>query len=257
MSMKKKIGAVVASAALALTLSACGGGAGGSTNLQALKIGIKFDQPGMGLNSGGKYTGFDVDVATITGNPAKLELWAMPGKDDAVQQTYADLKPKLKEPLNLREVIVDRLGPDSDYLAVFIPGGHGAEVGIPFSPEVGQVLNWALENDKFVITLCHGPAGLLAAAIGKTESPSKGYRICVFPDALDKGPNKEMGYIPGGLRLFIGEALEDQGLKVVNDQMTGQVHQDRRLLTGDSPLASNNLGLLAADALVEAVTAEA
>jgi glutamate transport system substrate-binding protein len=62
--MKKKIGAVVASAALALTLSACGGGAGGSTNLQALKIGIKFDQPGMGLNSGGKYTGFDVDVAT-------------------------------------------------------------------------------------------------------------------------------------------------------------------------------------------------
>lgn len=66
-----------------------------------------------------------------------------------------------------------------------------------------------------------------------------------------------MGYIPGGLRLFIGEALEDQGLKVVNDQMTGQVHQDRRLLTGDSPLASNNLGLLAADALVEAVTAEA
>ncbi len=201
--------------------------------------------------------GFDVDVATITGNPAKLELWAMPGKDDAVQQTYADLKPKLKEPLNLRTVVADKLGPDSDYLAVFIPGGHGAEVGIPFSPEVGQVLNWALENDRFVITLCHGPACLLAAAIGKTESPFKGYRICVFPDALDKGPNKEMGYIPGGLRLFIGEALEDQGLKVVNDQMTGQVHQDRRLLTGDSPLASNNLGLLAADALVEAVTAEA
>ena len=64
-----------------------------------------------------------------------------------------------------------------------------------------------------------------------------------------------MGYIPGGLRLFIGEALEGQGLKVVNDQMTGQVHQDRRLLTGDSPLASNNLGLLAADALIEAVSA--
>ncbi len=42
---------------------------------------------------------------------------------------------------------------------------------------------------------------------------------------------------------------------MVNDQMTGQVHQDRRLLTGDSPLASNNLGLLAADALVEAVSA--
>lgn len=198
--------------------------------------------------------GFDVDVATITGNPAKLELWAMPGKDEAVLQTYAALKPQLKEPLNLREVIAEKLGTDSDYLAVFIPGGHGVEVGIPFSPGVGQVLDWALANDKFIITLCHGPASLLAAAIGKADSPFKGYSICVFPDALDKGPNKDIGYLPGGLRLFIAEALEDQGLKVVNDQMTGQVHQDRRLLTGDSPLASNNLGLLAADALVEAVS---
>lgn len=59
----KKIGAAVAAATLALSLSACGGGAG-TTNLSALKIGIKFDQPGMGLNEAGKYTGFDVDVAT-------------------------------------------------------------------------------------------------------------------------------------------------------------------------------------------------
>jgi molecular chaperone Hsp31 and glyoxalase 3 len=34
--------------------------------------------------------------------------------------------------------------------------------------------------------------------------------------------------------------------------MTGKTHQDRKLLTGDSPLASHRLGLLAADALVEA-----
>lgn len=60
----KKIGAVVAAAALALTLSACGGGTQGGTNLQALKIGIKFDQPGLGLQEGSTYTGFDVDVAT-------------------------------------------------------------------------------------------------------------------------------------------------------------------------------------------------
>lgn len=60
----KKIGAIAAAAALALTLTACGGGAGGTTNLQALKIGIKIDQPGLGLKEGDKYSGFDVDVAT-------------------------------------------------------------------------------------------------------------------------------------------------------------------------------------------------
>ena len=30
-----------------------------------MKIGIKFDQPGLGLKKGSEYSGFDVDVATF------------------------------------------------------------------------------------------------------------------------------------------------------------------------------------------------
>lgn len=51
----------VAVAALALTasaLTACTGGDDG-----ALKIGIKFDQPGLGQQVGAEYEGFDIDVA--------------------------------------------------------------------------------------------------------------------------------------------------------------------------------------------------
>ncbi|WP_405488174.1 glutamate ABC transporter substrate-binding protein [Streptomyces sp. NBC_00096] len=70
-----KVGAAAAVAvALALTATACGGGsdkpAGDSTSTAGAKkdkivIGIKFDQPGMGLKTpDGKFTGFDVDVAT-------------------------------------------------------------------------------------------------------------------------------------------------------------------------------------------------
>jgi glutamate transport system substrate-binding protein len=61
------LGAVAAAAALALTLAACGsnssGGSTGSEGGTKLKIGIKFDQPGMGLKKGSEYTGMDVDVA--------------------------------------------------------------------------------------------------------------------------------------------------------------------------------------------------
>ena len=66
----RALGAVAAAATLALTLAACGssdsGGSGGSTGAGGgtkLKIGIKFDQPGMGLKKGTEYTGMDVDVA--------------------------------------------------------------------------------------------------------------------------------------------------------------------------------------------------
>lgn len=200
-------------------------------------------------------TGFDVDVATIAGYPAKLELWAMPHEDEAVLATYEALKPKLKQPLKLSDVVANGLGPESDYLAVFIPGGHGAVLGLPASQAVGQTLDWALSNDKFIITLCHGPAALLAASLGKEESPFKGYSVCVFPDALDRGPNIEIGYLPGELQWLVADLLTKQGLTVLNDDMTGKTHQDRKLLTGDSPLASNALGRLAADALVAAAGA--
>jgi glutamate transport system substrate-binding protein len=65
-----RFGAVVA--AMALSVAACGGGDGGGTKSAVQKakddkklvIGIKFDQPGMGLKtSDGKFEGFDVDVA--------------------------------------------------------------------------------------------------------------------------------------------------------------------------------------------------
>lgn len=197
--------------------------------------------------------GFDVDVATIAGYPVKLELWAFPGQDKAVLQTYEALKPKLKQPKKLAEVVANDLGPDSDYLAVFIPGGHGAVIGLPAAEAVAQTLQWALANDKFIITLCHGPAALLSVSQGETESPFKGYSLCVFPDALDEGFNLEIGYLPGAMPWLVADLLRKRGLTVVNDDMTGKVHHDRKLLTGDSPLASNNLGLLAAAALVEAV----
>jgi molecular chaperone Hsp31 and glyoxalase 3 len=204
-----------------------------------------------------KAAGFDVDVATLSGNPVKLELWAMPRKDEAVLGTYQEMLPKLKKPQKLSEVIKNDLGADSDYIGVFIPGGHGATLGgIPFSADVQAVLDWALENDKYIITLCHGPGALHAAGVGRDESPFKGYSICVFPDSLDKGANIDIGYLPGPMPWLVAEHLLQQGLQIANTEMTGQTHADRKLLTGDSPLASHKLGLLAAEALVKAVTAE-
>ncbi|GAA3375971.1 glutamate ABC transporter substrate-binding protein [Streptomyces racemochromogenes] len=70
-----KTGAAVATAVvLALTATACGGGskdtasdagASGGSKSDKIVIGIKFDQPGLGLKTpDGKFEGFDVDVAT-------------------------------------------------------------------------------------------------------------------------------------------------------------------------------------------------
>ena len=56
----RRIGAATAAVALALGLTACSSDDGGEGQL---KVGIKFDQPGLGLKEGSEYTGLDVDVA--------------------------------------------------------------------------------------------------------------------------------------------------------------------------------------------------
>lgn len=196
--------------------------------------------------------GFAFDVATLSGNPVKLEMWAMPREEPVVLETYKKYEKQLKAPLKLADVLEQALSTDSPYAGIFIPGGHGVVAKIPHSTEVKQLLKWALANDKYVITLCHGPAALLAAAVD--ENPQdyifKDYQLCVFPDALDKGANIDIGYMPGQLPWLVGENLQKLGVKILNTGITGQVHQDRKLLTGDSPLASNNLGKLAATTLL-------
>lgn len=196
--------------------------------------------------------GFEFDVATLSGNPVKLEMWAMPSEDKTVLDTYKKYLEQLKKPVKLADILQDVIAENSRYAGVFIPGGHGVLAKIPESLEVKHVLKWAMDHDKYVITLCHGPASLLAAGVDEASENYlfKGYEICVFPDSLDKGANIDIGYMPGKLQWLVGENLEKLGVKILNKGITGQVHKDRKLLTGDSPLASHNLGKLAAETLL-------
>lgn len=191
--------------------------------------------------------GFAFDVATVSGNPVKFEFWAMPSKDEEVKSLFEKCHPQFKQPLKLSDVIAGGL---DDYIAIFIPGGHGALIGLPESKDVAAVLEWAAANDRFVISLCHGPAAFLAAG---NSGIYKGYKICAFPDAID-ATTPDAGYMPGHLTWKFGEKLKEIGFELINDDMTGAVHQDRKLLTGDSPLAGNALGKLAAAALLKEVS---
>ncbi|ATN08252.1 protein deglycase HchA [Pseudomonas sp. FDAARGOS_380] len=198
--------------------------------------------------------GFAFDVATLSGNPVKFEFWAMPSEDTEVKDFYAKYREQFKSPLKLADVIETALGDDSDYIGVFIPGGHGALIGLPESTEVKRVLQWAVANDKFVISLCHGPAALLAAGLGESKSSYifNGYKMCAFPDSLD-AKTPEIGYMPGHLTWKFGEQLKALGVEIINEGISGATFKDRKLLTGDSPLAGNNLGKLAAGALLKEV----
>jgi molecular chaperone Hsp31 and glyoxalase 3 len=199
--------------------------------------------------------GFEFDIATVSGNPVKFEFWAMPKDDKAITGLHETYLEQFQNPLKLSNVVAG-LGPDSNYLAVFIPGGHGPLAGLPFSDDVGAVLRWALDHDRHIISICHGPAALLACTpkVDGGEFPFAGYTITAFPDAADR-MTPEIGYMPGHLTWHFGEKLKALGVTIANTDPDKSTHLDRKLITGASPFAANNLGKLAAKTLLAGVTA--
>jgi glutamate transport system substrate-binding protein len=103
----QRLGALAAAATLTFALAACGSGDGGNAGASGgsgLKIGIKFDQPGLGLKKGSDFTGMDVDVAKYVAkalgtNPenitwiqapsAQRETLISTGQVDMVVATYS------------------------------------------------------------------------------------------------------------------------------------------------------------------------
>lgn len=199
--------------------------------------------------------GSKFDIATVSGNSMKLEFWSMPKEDEAITGLHSTLLEQFQKPLRLSNV-VEGLGPDSAYAAVFIPGGHGPLIGLPFSPDVAAVLRWALDNERHVVAICHGPAALLAlSATDDAEGfPFAGYTITAFPDATDR-MIPDIGYMPGHLTWQFGEKLKALGVTIANSEPDESTYKDRKLLTGAGPLAANALGKLAATTLLAEIAA--
>lgn len=192
--------------------------------------------------------GFGFDFATPTGKPIHFEMWAFPNEDEHVKAMYDEQKPRMDAPLSLRDIDA---GLDA-YAAIFVPGGHGA-MHLATNADLGRLLRSAHEKQLTTISLCHGPAALLSAAVGADGSsafPYTGYKLCVFPDSMDEFSPK-IGYMPGKMKSPVGEALLGKGLEIMNTDDDDSVHVHNELITGASPKASSNIGKIAADHLVE------
>ena len=123
-------------------------------------------------------------------------------------------------------------------------------LGIPEDKNVGKTLRWAHDNDLFTITLCHGPGSLVSTTLNNQKFIYDGYNMAVFPDSVDK-KTPMVGYLPGHMPWGVSEKMKSLGVHLMNTKSDKTVCLDRKLITGASPLASNELGKLAATTLLK------
>ncbi|MEH6345952.1 MAG: glyoxalase III HchA [Bermanella sp.] len=194
--------------------------------------------------------GFEVDIVTPTGAAAKIEMWAMPNDDEDVKKLYRDFADAFKKPGSLVDFVANSMKDDSPYAAVYLPGGHGAMLGLPDNADLGKLLHWAHDKNLYTLALCHGPAALLAADNG-SNFIYDGYQIAAFPDAIDK-QTPMIGYMPGHMPWKFGEKLNALGVTITNTKADNSCFLDRRLITGAGPKAANDFGRLATKTLLNA-----
>ncbi|MEN8851614.1 MAG: glyoxalase III HchA [Glaciecola sp.] len=197
-----------------------------------------------------KSAGFEFEIATPTGKPVVFEMWAFPEKDQHLQEIFKEYRSRFEKPNSLRTFINTSLTDTESYAAVFVPGGHGVMLGLPQDENVGRVLHWAHDNDLYTVTLCHGPAALMSTALNNKKFLYEGYNIAVFPDSVDK-QTPMVGYLPGKMPSEVSGKLKRLGANIVNTKSDKTVCVDKKLITGASPLASNELGKLAARTLLK------
>lgn len=195
--------------------------------------------------------GFEIDIVTPTGAPVAIEMWAMPTKDTDVQKLFDDYADAFGNPLSLVDFVANDMTDNTSHVAIFIPGGHGAMIGLPDNDDLGKVLHWAHDEGLYTMVLCHGPAALLAAK-NEYDFLYTGYKMTVFPDSVDR-QTPMIGYLPGLVPWWVCEKLNALGVEIINTKADASCHVDRHLISGASPQASNNFGRLAAETLLESV----
>lgn len=198
--------------------------------------------------------GFEIEIYTPTGKPVQIETWAIPEKDEKVTQILSKYKNQLQNPKDLSSFVANALENDHKYIALFIPGGHGALLGLPQNKNVGKVLKYFYQENLHILSICHGPAAFLAAdsTHRKEDFIFNGYKIAAFPDSAD-ATMPTIGYLPGDLTWKFNAELEKLGVEVVNLLPDKTCHQDRNLITAAGPLAADKFGKLMVKELLKVV----
>merc|ERR1740128_1061245 len=191
--------------------------------------------------------GFTFDIATVSGGPVVLEMWAYPTEDKNIINFHKEIRAEMESPKMIKDI--KNL---NDYVGIFIPGGHSPMINLPTSVALGKLLHEAHQKMLPTVVICHGPAALLATSAEglNKEFAYDGYELMSFSDKTDAF-SPSLGYMPGQLKWKLQEALEKKGAKTLNTEETGATHQDRELITGDSPYAASPLGIMAAPILVK------
>ncbi len=150
----------------------------------------------------------------------------------------------------------------SDYVGVFIPGGHAPMQDLTHDKALGEILVSFHSTGRPTGIICHGPTALLSTlsdpeafrtaviagdfnSTGKLAAgwPYAGYRLTVFSSGEEHAIEGPKGQLGGSVQFYAADALAQAGAHV--DRIGAwqvNVIEDRELVSGQQPFSSDAFG---------------
>lgn len=173
--------------------------------------------------------GYEVEAATPQGRQAVADQRSLQGED---LKKPDEMRQSLDRPLALDDVDL------SQYVAIFIPGGHGPLQDLSANPEVGRLLSEMHELGRPIGAICHGPAAFLAARREDGTPTFTGYRMTGYTDQEEE----QSGLAPN-MHFLVQDSLEAIGAGfVTGEPFEPHVEADRELYTAQNGQSSALIG---------------
>ena len=171
----------------------------------------------------------DHDIELDIASPKGGAVMVKNNKDDLayIQRFKALALTKLQNTIPSERIDV------ADYDAVFVVGGGGAMMDLPFHQETQRVLKEFVINEKVITAVCHGPAALVDIKMPSGEYFVKGRKVNSFTNVEERAFSKENA---DKFVFLIEDRLNQNGAVFMSNQpMLPFVAVDGNLITAQNP----------------------
>lgn len=196
--------------------------------------------------------GLAVTFANIKGGmpPADPGSAKPEGRSPAVQRFMDD--PAAMASLNASRAVSTLKA--EDYVALYLPGGHGTMWDLAQTHAVGALVAEAFDRGAVVASVCHGGAGFVNATLASGEPLVKGRRVNSFTDAEETAAG-----LADTVPYLLETALREKGavFESTAENFTSYAVQDGRLITGQNPKSTDAVTKLMMQAVHSVMAAPA
>lgn len=181
--------------------------------------------------------GVAVDYVSPLGGFVPLDPRSMKYTDEAIMKIYEDADFQQRALTN--SMRPDQVDPD-DYQAIYYTGGHGVMWDFPDNQPLQQIANQIYQNGGYLLSVCHGVAGLLNIKDGAGEYLIKDKKITGFTTAEEILAGKKK-VVP-----FLNKQVAESHGAVFRKKRAYRdfAIQDGQLITGQNPFSVRSVARL-------------